>query len=65
MGEILSFPAKVRRKPQTSSPSGGGAQIVFFTGVRYERAEVPQSKPKPARRAVLRASKPKGKRNSA
>ena len=54
MGEILSFPAKVRRKPQTSSPSGGGAQIVFFTGVRYERAEVPQSKPKPARRATTK-----------
>jgi hypothetical protein len=65
MGELVNFMAIARRKPSSHRPPEGGAEIVFFTGVRYERAEPPRSEPKPARRPALRTSKPKGKRNSA
>jgi hypothetical protein len=45
MGEIITFPAeRVRRA--TSTDEGHAAQILFFTGVRYEREE-----PKPQTRA--------------
>jgi len=35
MGEIIAIRAQKRRSPVASS---GGAEILFFTGVRYQRA---------------------------
>ncbi len=37
MAIILKFPTEVRT-PATPATQGAGAQILFFTGVRYERA---------------------------
>ena len=46
MGEIYAIRAQKRRSPVTPS---GGAEILFFTGVRYQRAieEEPSSAAEP------------------
>ncbi len=46
MGEIIAIRAQKRRSPVASS---GGAEILFFTGVRYQRAieEEPSSAAEP------------------
>ena len=48
MGTLLTFSPKVLR-PQSASPSSGPAEVILFTGVRYERGAVATT-PKPARR---------------
>jgi len=55
MAEVITFPAeRVRR---ASAPDGSKpAQILFFTGVRYERQdEAPQRQPSRAKRRRKRA----------
>ena len=70
MGEILTFPTADRRKSaETTRPATGG-EIVFFTGVRYERdsASATLKSAKPARRTGPRKSpvgKPRAKRERA
>jgi hypothetical protein len=39
MAEILSFQARPRTERDIGEAPKGGAQILFFTGVRYVRAE--------------------------
>lgn len=48
MALILKFPREARAPSAPAEPRGEGAQILFFTGVRYERAAA--AKPKPPRR---------------
>jgi hypothetical protein len=38
MGELVAFRAQ-QREPRSGTPRSGGAEILFFTGVRYMRAE--------------------------
>jgi len=55
MAEVITFPAeRVRR---ASAPDGSKpAQILFFTGVRYEREEpAPDLRPRRTRRRRKRA----------
>lgn len=40
MGEIIAFRPKARAAASLS-PAAGGAQILFFLGVRYARDETP------------------------
>ena len=42
MGEIIAFR---RRKHRDWVPLGGGAEILFFTGVRYQRGIEPAPPP--------------------
>ena len=68
MGDILTFPAVERRRLTPAPPREGGAQIIFFPGVRYERTEPKPRKQKAARRSApggASPGKPRGKRNSA
>ena len=55
MGEIIAIRAQKRRSPVAPS---GGAEILFFTGVRYQRAieEEPSSAAEPRRRSRTAAS---------
>jgi hypothetical protein len=39
MGDILSFQVRPRADRRLDQVPVGGAQILFFTGVRYERME--------------------------
>ena len=42
MGEIILFrPREGQARKTRSSAVGAGAQIMFFTGVRYERMQEP------------------------
>jgi hypothetical protein len=43
MATIINFPAAERRKEKAERPEGP-AQILFFTGVRYERFEKMQKR---------------------
>ncbi|WP_284776808.1 hypothetical protein [Agrobacterium sp. lyk4-40-TYG-31] len=62
MTEIISFYAAARRlnRPtDVQKPMGGPAQLLFFTGVRYERPEVEidiQAQRKPRKRKVVVAT---------
>ncbi len=40
MATILNFPAAAESRKETKERPHGPAQILFFTGVRYERFEV-------------------------
>lgn len=45
MADVIPFASRRRRFSPPSPTSDAGAQILFFTGVRYERvAEPPQRK---------------------
>lgn len=41
MGEVIAFHTRARPAPRSSGPATGGAQILFFLGVRYMRFEEP------------------------
>lgn len=62
MTEVISFYAASRRlgKPaDTPRPTGGPAQLLFFTGVRYERAAVDiqiEAQKKPRKRKMIAAA---------
>lgn len=47
MGEIIAFPSNTGRNETREPPSDGGAQILFFLGVRYMRLEDEQTKGAP------------------
>lgn len=44
MAVILRFPREARAPSAPARTGGEGAQILFFTGVRYERAAVAKAK---------------------
>ena len=46
MAEIIDFKARPRLHRNADAVSSEGASILFFTGVRYERAEATVDKPK-------------------
>lgn len=46
MATIINFPAAVKDRKERAERLQGDAQILFFTGVRYERTE-PKRKRKP------------------
>ena len=47
MATIINFPAAVKDRKERAERLQGDAQILFFTGVRYERYEkVQKRKPK-------------------
>ena len=48
MGTLLHFSPKVPR-PLSVAPARGPAEVILFTGVRYERGAVATT-PKPTRR---------------
>ncbi len=54
MATVLQFPAADAERKTIAKVGGAGAQIVFFTGVRYERVDLPE-KPKPAKQAKPRS----------
>jgi hypothetical protein len=39
MGEVVRFRLRERKSHEKSGPPTGGAQILFFLGVRYMRTE--------------------------
>jgi hypothetical protein len=39
MGQVIPFKPRARTSRQTAAPMAGGAQILFFLGVRYSRIE--------------------------
>jgi hypothetical protein len=51
MGEIITFPAE-RVRPKRAADEGQSAQILFFTGIRYEREDEA-----PPRRRIRRRRK--------
>ncbi len=59
MTEIISFYAasrRLNRPTDTPRATGGPAQLLFFTGVRYERAAVEiqiETQKKPRKRKVI------------
>lgn len=57
MATVLQFPAANAERKTIAKVSGAGAQIVFFTGVRYERVDLPE-KPKPPKQAKARSGAP-------
>jgi hypothetical protein len=48
MATILQFPAADAKRKRALPSGGESAQIVFFTGVRYERFD--EMKPQPRRK---------------
>lgn len=40
MATIINFPAAAQSRKEDAERPVGGAQILFFTGVRYERYDV-------------------------
>ena len=58
MAVILKFPTEARA-PAVPAMQGKGAQILFFTGVRYERAATAEAKAprRPRRRRPQRTTK--------
>ncbi len=64
MAKIILFKARPRRRRDCDTPVGEGAQIMFFTGVRYERIEaVVERPPRPA--GGGKASSGRGRRRRA
>jgi hypothetical protein len=59
MALILKFPSETRALSPAVAARGEGAQILFFTGVRYERAAVAEAKVsrRPRRRRPQRRTK--------
>ena len=53
MATILQFPAADAKRKRTLPSSGKSAEIVFFTGVRYERFD--NIKRQPRRKTKLTA----------
>jgi hypothetical protein len=51
MATILQFPAADAHRKHTAPLDGKCAEIVFFTGVRYERFD--EMKPQPRRKTKL------------
>ena len=45
MARIILFKARPRRRRDCDAPVGEGVQILFFTGVRYERTEMVVDRP--------------------
>ena len=43
MGDLVLFRSHDRRSSRSHSPAPTGAEIVFFTGVRYERMKEPDN----------------------
>ena len=43
MGELVCFRPQEGRSSNAQSPGFPGAEIVFFTGVRYERMREPEA----------------------
>jgi hypothetical protein len=41
MGDVVAFSTSASRARRAASPDAGGAQILFFLGVRYQRMEEP------------------------
>ena len=39
MGQIIAFRPRAKSAQQAATPMPGGAQILFFLGVRYSRME--------------------------
>ncbi len=39
MGELIAFKARRKQSTSVAEAGPGGAEILFFTGVRYERRE--------------------------
>jgi hypothetical protein len=39
MGQIIAFKTRAKTSPKPVGPDAGGAQILFFLGVRYSRME--------------------------
>jgi hypothetical protein len=37
MGNIIAFPSNAQRRRDAKPPVAGGAEILFFLGVRYAR----------------------------
>gem|GEM_PF-7133649 len=42
VGQVLEFSRGPGGEPASSAPKAGGAQILIFTGVRYEREPEPR-----------------------
>jgi hypothetical protein len=56
MGTVVRL-RLLRRRPRKAAVPEGGAEILIFTGVRYERAAEPE--PSPARGRTSRETKPR------
>ena len=55
MGEVITFPAE-RVRPAKRADENRAVEILFFTGVRYERQdEAPQRQPSRTKRRRKRA----------
>lgn len=54
MGSIIKFPTAPVVRKTTSLRAAAGAQILFFTGVRYERHEEPAATRRARSRRPLR-----------
>ncbi len=60
MADVIPFAPRRRRSSQMAASSGPLGQILFFTGVRYERqpepaASKPPRRPRPASRGEREA----------
>jgi hypothetical protein len=59
MGELLEFKSRASRESRAIEAGSPGAEILFFLGVRYERAEQPrggaEDDGRPARKSPSRA----------
>ncbi|NTJ41663.1 hypothetical protein G6L28_03490 [Agrobacterium larrymoorei] len=56
MADIISFQAALRRFHKVAdavNPPAGPAQLLFFTGVRYERREVEAAKKSRKRKTAI------------
>jgi hypothetical protein len=58
MGEIVCLPERIARPASRAKAelSSASAQILLFTGIRYERMSEPQTRPDP--------KKPRGRRRA-
>ena len=52
MGTIIHFPIAPGLRKNTEVVAGGGAEILFFTGVRYERHQEPVARRTRSRRPL-------------
>jgi hypothetical protein len=69
MNPILQFPKRGRALPRSAARRGPPAQILFFTGVRYERqasasTNAEASGQRAREGAVSRRSRPRGKKSA-
>jgi hypothetical protein len=61
MGEIVAFRIREKASRHASEPPTGGAQILFFLGVRYMRLDEPPETLAPVAAGAGRARKRKSR----